>query len=134
VSFNYLVINNKKKKQNNNNNIIVFLSDHHSEMTVLNKFKKFMTNLKDAAGKKLKDIFGIVKTFPSNPGNTIKTGINVVKTVKDLKDGKQVNFQNLLKVGKDNILPLVNQALRDEVKTIQGTLNPLIQLKDQLYN
>jgi hypothetical protein len=51
-------------------------------MTALNKFKKFMTNLKDAAGKKLKDIFGKVKTFLSNPGNiinTIKTGIDVVK-------------------------------------------------------
>jgi hypothetical protein len=68
-------------------------------MTALNKFKKFMTNLKDAAGKKLKDIFGKVKTFLSNPGNiinTIKTGIDVVKTVKDIHDGKQVNFQNLL--------------------------------------
>jgi hypothetical protein len=51
-----------------------------------------------------------------------------------MKDGKQVNFQNLLEVGKDKILPLVTQALLDEVKTIQGTLNPLIQLKDQLYN
>jgi hypothetical protein len=104
-------------------------------MTALNKFKKFMTNLKEAAGKKLKDIFGKVKTFLSNPGNivnAIKTGINVVKTVKDLKDGKQVNFQNILKVGKDNVLPLIKQALPDEVKTIQGTLNPLIQLKDQL--
>jgi hypothetical protein len=104
-------------------------------MTTLNKFKKFMTNLKDAATKKLKDVFGKVKTFLSNPENivnAIKTGINVVKTVKDLKDGKQVNFQNLVKVGKDNILPLVTQALPDEVKTIQTTLNPLIQLKDQL--
>jgi hypothetical protein len=94
-----------------------------------------MTNLKDAAGKKLKDIFGKIKTFLSNPGNiinTIKTGIDVVKTVKDMNDGKQVNFQNLLEVGKDKILPLVTQALPDEVKTIQGTLNPLIQLKDQL--
>jgi hypothetical protein len=104
-------------------------------MTALNKFKKFMTNLKDAVGKKLKDIFGKVKTFLSNPGNiltTIKTGINVVKTVKDMKDGKQVNFRNILTVAKDNVLPLVKQALPDEVKTIQGTLNPLIQLKDQL--
>jgi hypothetical protein len=53
-------------------------------MTALNKFKKFMTNLKDAAGKKLKDIFGKVKTFLSNPGNiltTIKTGIDVVKNI-----------------------------------------------------
>jgi hypothetical protein len=94
-----------------------------------------MTNLKDAAGKKLKDIFGKVKTFLNNPGNivnAINTGINVVKTVKDLKDGKLVNFQNILKVGKDNVLPLINKTLLDEVKTIQRTLNPLIQLKDQL--
>jgi hypothetical protein len=42
-------------------------------MTALNKFKKFMTNLKDSAGKKLKDIFGKVKTFLSNPGNIINT-------------------------------------------------------------
>jgi hypothetical protein len=102
-------------------------------MTALNKFKKFMTNLKDAAGKKLKDIFGKVKTFLNNPGNiinTTKTGIDVVKTVKDMHDGKQVNFDNILKIGKDKVLPLVTQALPDEVKTIQGTLNPLIQLKD----
>jgi hypothetical protein len=103
-------------------------------MTALNKFKKFMTNLKDAAGKKLKDIFGKVKTFLSNPENiinTIKTGIDVVKNIKDMKDGKQVNFQNILEVGKKNILPLVTKVLPDEVKTIQGTLNPLIQLKNQ---
>jgi hypothetical protein len=45
-----------------------------------------------------------------------------------------VNLQNLLQLGKDKDLPIVTQALPDEVKTIQGTLNPLIQLKDQLYN
>jgi hypothetical protein len=45
-----------------------------------------------------------------------------------------VNFDNIIKLGKDKVLPLVTQALPDEVKTIQGTLNPLIQLKDQLYN
>jgi hypothetical protein len=67
-----------------------------------------------------------LKIFLSNPGNrvnAIKTGINAVKTVNDLKDGKQVNFHNIPKVGKDNFLPLV---LSDEIKTIQGTLNPLI--------
>jgi hypothetical protein len=42
-------------------------------MTALNKFKKFMTNLKDAATKKLKDVFGKVKTFLSNPENIINT-------------------------------------------------------------
>jgi hypothetical protein len=106
-------------------------------MTALNKFKNFMTNLKDATGKKLKDIFGKVKTFLSNPGNiinTIKTGIDVVKTFKDMKDGKQVNFNNIVTLAKDKVLPIVTQALPDEVKTIQGTLNPLIQLKDQIYN
>jgi hypothetical protein len=55
-----------------------------------------------------------------------------VKTVKDMKDGKQVNFNNILTLAKDKVLPIVKQALPDEIKTIQGTLNPLIQLKDQL--
>jgi hypothetical protein len=32
-------------------------------MTALNKFKKFMTNLKEAAGKKLKDISGKAKKY-----------------------------------------------------------------------
>jgi hypothetical protein len=98
-------------------------------MTALNKFKKFMTNLKDAAGKKLKDIFAKVKTFLSNPGNilnAIKTVTNVVKTVKDMKDSKQVKLQYILKVWKDNFLPLINQGFPDEVKTIQQTLNSLI--------
>jgi hypothetical protein len=84
-----------------------------------------MTNLKDAAGKKLKDIFGKVKTFLSNSENIvniIKTVRKVVKTVKDMHDNKGVNFKNLLKVGKDNFLSLVNQTPPQEVKTIQGTL------------
>jgi hypothetical protein len=80
-------------------------------MTALNKFKKFMSNLKEAACKKLKDVFAIV--------TAIKTGINVVKGINDMKDGKQVNFQNILQIGKDKVLPLVTQALQDEVKTIQ---------------
>jgi hypothetical protein len=40
-------------------------------MTALNKFKKFINNLKEAVGKKLKDIFGKVKTFLSNPVNIV---------------------------------------------------------------
>jgi hypothetical protein len=47
-------------------------------MTGLNKFKKLMTNFKDAAGKKLKDIFSKVKTFLSNPGNIV----NTIKTIR----------------------------------------------------
>jgi hypothetical protein len=77
-----------------------------------------------------------VKTLLSNPGNIIniiKTGIKAVKNVKDIHDGKGVNFKDLLKVGKDNFLSLVNQALLDEVKTIQGTLKLLIRLKDEVF-
>jgi hypothetical protein len=105
-------------------------------MTALNKFKKFMTNLNNVVGKKLKEIFGKVKTFLSNCGNivnTIKTVTKVVKGIKDMYDGKGVNFKNLLKVGKDNFSPLLNQALPQEEKTIQGTLNPLIQLKNLIF-
>jgi hypothetical protein len=53
-------------------------------METLNKFKKFMSNLKTAAGKRLKNVFGKAKTFLSNPGNifsAIKTGINVKKVL-----------------------------------------------------
>jgi hypothetical protein len=47
-----------------------------------------------------------------------------------MKNCEGENLKDLFKLGKDNIIPLVTQALPDEVKVIQGTLNPLIQLKD----
>jgi hypothetical protein len=52
-----------------------------------------------------------VKTFLSNPGNIVnanKTGINVVKTVKDMHDGKEVNFKDMLTFTKNNVLSLLN--------------------------
>jgi hypothetical protein len=51
-----------------------------------------------------------------------------------MRDGKGVNFKDVLTLTKNNILPLVTQALPQEVKSNQGTLNPLIQLKNQIYN
>jgi uncharacterized protein YvpB len=77
-------------------------------MTTLNKFKKFMSNLKDATGKKLEDIFGKIKTFLSNPGNivsAIKTRINVEKNIKDMKDSKGENLKDILIFTKNNVLP-----------------------------
>jgi hypothetical protein len=94
-------------------------------MTTLNKFKKFINNLKEVAGKKLKYVFGKVRTFLGNLGNTVSaiiTGMDVVKNVKDMNDGRRVNFKEILILTKNNVLQSITKALPDEIKTIQGTL------------
>jgi hypothetical protein len=65
-------------------------------MTALNKFKKFLSNIKEAAGKKLKDVFDKVKMYRSGSGNivnSIKSWINIAKDIRDMKDVDSMKFK-----------------------------------------